>query len=97
MIDITGSLAVMDIRGGCVARLQNGNAQSRARINGADIQLIPDASGSLFFDSVNSVAIGSTWLNPAGAAVYSGTLRGAVNENRGDAEKAPNIPSSVFI
>ncbi|HFD7120962.1 TPA: hypothetical protein ACF3P8_003615 [Serratia marcescens] len=33
----------------------------------------------------------------AGAAVYSGTLRGAANENRGDASNAPNIPSSVFI
>ncbi|WP_139108050.1 hypothetical protein [Serratia marcescens] len=97
MIDITGSLAVVDIRGGCVARLQNGNTQSRVRINGADIQLIPDTSGNTAFDSANSVAIGSTWLNPASAAVYSGTLRGAANENRGDASNAPNIPSSVFI
>ena len=97
MIDTRGAMSVIHVSGGVLGRYLNGNPESRLRTNGADIQLYPDASGTLYFDSVNAVAIGCSWLNPAGGATYDGTLRGTANENRGDAAKAPNIPSSVFF
>ncbi|HHT0401825.1 TPA: hypothetical protein ACTW9D_005461 [Klebsiella pneumoniae] len=97
IIETRGAMSVISVSGGVLARYLNGNSESRLRVTGADIQLYPDAANTLYFDAVNAAAVGCSWLNPAGGALYIGTLRGAANENRGDAIKAPNIPSSVFF
>ncbi|WP_234479922.1 hypothetical protein [Erwinia sp. S38] len=97
VVDTRGAISTVHVTGGSLARYLNGNAESRMRINGSDIQLMPNLAGNLYFDSAHAVAFGCTWLNPAGGVSYDGSLRGASNENRGDVTKAPNIPSSVFI
>lgn len=97
MIDIPGALAVVAVTGGSVGRYNDNDNGARCRINGADIQLIPDAAGAVYFNAQNAVVFGSTWLNPAGSATYIGTMKGAANERRGDTARAPNIPTNVFI
>lgn len=91
IINAPGVAAEFDIHGGLIARYVAGSTGNRCRITGADIQLIPDASGNLYFDSQNVRATGCDWRDPMNGATYSGTLRGIGNENRGTVAHSPNI------
>ncbi|EPN2770863.1 hypothetical protein ACTWOB_002184 [Klebsiella aerogenes] len=62
-----------------------------ASLTGADIQLIPDSTGALYFDTSNVRATGCDWFDPMNGATYTGTLNGSGNENRGTPEHSPNI------
>ncbi|EPZ5738391.1 TPA: hypothetical protein ACJ6S1_19960, partial [Klebsiella pneumoniae] len=74
----------------------NGNG-NRCRVTGADIELIPDASGVVYFAADKTLVTGCSWLNPTNGATYTGTLRGSGNEMIGDSAKAPNLPANAFI
>lgn len=60
-------------------------------MTGADIQLIPDSTGTLYFDASNVRATGCDWFDPMNGATYSGILNGTGNENRGTPAHSPNI------
>lgn len=87
----TGAKAEFDISGGLLARFVTGEAENRCRVTGADIQLVPDASGTLYFDASYVRATGCDWFDPMSGATYTGTLRGIGNENRGTSEHSPNV------
>ncbi|WP_227509976.1 hypothetical protein [Klebsiella aerogenes] len=91
IINASGVKAEFDISGGLLARYSVGDTGNRCRVTGADIQLIPDSTGALYFDTSNVRATGCDWFDPMNGATYTGTLTGAGNENRGTPEHSPNI------
>ncbi|MFV5219839.1 hypothetical protein ACJ42X_018760 [Klebsiella pneumoniae] len=91
IINATGVKAEFDIHGGLLARYSVGDTGNRCRVTGADIQLIPDSTGALYFDAANVRATGCDWFDPMNGATYSGVLNGIGNENRGTPEHSPNI------
>ncbi|WP_224357303.1 hypothetical protein [Klebsiella michiganensis] len=91
IINATGVKAEFDISGGLLARYSIGDTGNRCRVTGADIQLIPDSTGALYFDTSNVRATGCDWFDPMNGATYTGTLNGTGNENRGTPEHSPNI------
>lgn len=91
IINATGVKAEFDISGGVLARYSIGDTGNRCRVTGADIQLIPDSTGALYFDTSNVRATGCDWFDPMNGATYTGTLNGTGNENRGTPEHSPNI------
>ncbi|QOK32088.1 hypothetical protein IFY65_02009 [Klebsiella pneumoniae] len=97
IIHTPGAKAVVDVHGGKLARVYTNDNGNRCRVTGADIELIPDASGVIYFAADKTLVTGCSWLNPANGATYTGTLRGSGNEMLGDTDKAPNLPSNAFI
>lgn len=91
IINAAGVKAEFDISGGLLARYSVGDTGNRCRVTGADIQLIPDSTGALYFDTSNVRATGCDWFDPMNGATYTGTLNGTGNENRGTPEHSPNI------
>lgn len=91
IINATGVKAEFDISGGLLARYSAGDTGNRCRVTGADIQLIPDSTGALYFDSALVRATGCDWFDPMNGATYNGNLNGIGNENRGTPEHSPNI------
>ncbi|HIG0273540.1 TPA: hypothetical protein ACX7I6_004668, partial [Klebsiella aerogenes] len=91
IINASGVKAEFDISGGLLARYSVGDTGNRCRVTGADIQLIPDSTGALYFDTSNVRATGCDWFDPMNGATYTGTLNGTGNENRGTPEHSPNI------
>ncbi|WP_224357156.1 hypothetical protein [Klebsiella michiganensis] len=91
IINATGVKAEFDISGGLLARYSIGDTGNRCRVTGADIQLIPDSTGALYFDASSVRATGCDWFDPMNGATYSGILNGIGNENRGTPEHSPNI------
>ncbi|HIC9069427.1 TPA: hypothetical protein ACW70F_004848, partial [Klebsiella michiganensis] len=91
IINATGVKAEFDIHGGLLARYSIGNTGNRCRVTGADIQLIPDSTGTLYFDASNVRATGCDWFDPMNGATYNGILNGIGNENRGTPAHSPNI------
>lgn len=91
IINAAGVKAEFDIHGGLLARYSVGDTGNRCRVTGADIQLIPDSTGALYFDTSNVRATGCDWFDPMNGATYTGTLNGIGNENRGTPEHSPNI------
>ncbi|WP_258006050.1 hypothetical protein [Klebsiella michiganensis] len=91
IINATGVKAEFDISGGLLARYSIGDTGNRCRVTGADIQLIPDSTGALYFDASSVRATGCDWFDPMNGATYSGILNGIGNENRGSPEHSPNI------
>lgn len=91
IINAPGVKAEFDIHGGLLARYSVGDTGNRCRVTGADIQLIPDSTGALYFDTSNVRATGCDWFDPMNGATYTGTLNGTGNENRGTPEHSPNI------
>ncbi|HBT4844006.1 TPA: hypothetical protein ACXEN4_005420 [Klebsiella pneumoniae] len=97
IIHAPGAKAVVDIHGGKLARIYTNGNGNRCRVTGADIELIPDASGVTYFAADKTLVTGCSWLNPASGATYPGTLRGSGNEMIGESAKAPNLPAKAFI
>ncbi|EMK3182918.1 hypothetical protein V8Z91_005487, partial [Klebsiella pneumoniae] len=97
IIHTPGAKAVVDIHGGKLARVYTNGNGNRCRVTGADIELIPDASGVVYFAADKTLVTGCSWLNPTNGATYTGTLRGSGNEMIGDSAKAPNLPANAFI
>ncbi|MXM59151.1 hypothetical protein, partial [Klebsiella pneumoniae] len=97
IIHTPGAKAVVDIHGGKLARVYTNGNGNRCRVTSADIELIPDASGVVYFAADKTLVTGCSWLNPTNGATYTGTLRGSGNEMIGDSAKAPNLPANAFI
>ncbi|HHT5704909.1 TPA: hypothetical protein ACTZGK_002812 [Raoultella planticola] len=97
IIHTPGAKAVVDVHGGKLARIYTNDNGNRCRVTGADIELIPDASGVVYFAADKTLVTGCSWLDPTNGATYSGSLRGSGNEMIGDSAKAPNLPSNAFI
>ena len=91
IINAAGVKAEFDISGGLLARYSIGDTGNRCRVTGADIQLIPDSTGALYFDASSVRATGCDWFDPMNGATYVGILNGTGNENRGTTEHSPNI------
>lgn len=91
IINAPGVKAEFDISGGLLARYSIGDTGNRCRVTGADIQLIPDSTGALYFDASSVRATGCDWFDPMNGATYVGILNGTGNENRGTTEHSPNI------
>ncbi len=97
IIHTPGAKAVVDVHGGKLARVYTNDNGNRCRVTGADIELIPDASGVIYFAADKTLVTGCSWLDPTNGATYSGSLRGSGNEMIGDSAKAPNLPTTAFI